>query len=65
MASRITTYIIVLIVAGTLVAGLIVGAQRDDADGPVDLIITNARVYTARGGAFAEDEAVAVEVEGT
>ena len=58
MASRITTYIIVLIVAGTLVAGLIVGAQRDDADGPVDLIITNARVYTARGGAFAEALAV-------
>jgi predicted amidohydrolase YtcJ len=58
MASRITTYIIVLIVAGTLVAGLIVGAQRDDADGPVDLIITNARVYTARGGAFAEALAI-------
>jgi len=58
MASRITTFLIVLIVAGTVVAGLIVGAQRDDADGPVDLIITNARVYTARGGAFAEALAV-------
>ena len=54
MASRITTFIIVLIVAGTLVAGLIVGAQRDGAEGPVDLIITNGRVYTARNGAFAE-----------
>jgi predicted amidohydrolase YtcJ len=54
MASRITTYIIVLIVAGTLVAGLIVGAQRDGAEGPVDLIITNGRVYTANNGAFAE-----------
>ena len=48
MASRITTYLIVLIVTGTLVAGLIVGAQRDEADGPVDLIITNGKVYTAR-----------------
>lgn len=58
MASRITTYIIVLIVTGTLVAGLIVGAQRDGADGPVDLIITNGRVYTAKDGAFAEAVAV-------
>lgn len=58
MASRITTYIIVLIVAGTLVAGLIVGAQRDEADGPVDIIITNGKVYTAKGGAFAEAVAV-------
>jgi predicted amidohydrolase YtcJ len=59
MASRITTFIIVLIVAGTLVAGLIVGAQRDVADGPVDLIITNGRVYTADGsGTFAEAVAV-------
>jgi predicted amidohydrolase YtcJ len=58
MASRITTYIIVLIVTGTLVAGLIVGAQRDEADGPVDLIITNGRVYTAKDGAFAEAVAV-------
>lgn len=58
MASRLTTCIIVLIVTGTLVAGLIVGAQRDEADGPVDLIITNGRVYTARDGAFAEAVAV-------
>ena len=54
MASRITTYIIVFIVAGTLVAGLIVGAQRDELNGPVDLIITNGRVYTAHDAAFAE-----------
>ena len=58
MASRITTYIIVLIVGGTLVAGLIVGAQRDELDGLVDLIITNGRVYTAKDGAFAEALAV-------
>jgi predicted amidohydrolase YtcJ len=57
MASRLTTYIIVFIVATTVVAGLIVGAQRDDADGPVDLIITNGRVYTPKG---ATAEAVAV-----
>jgi predicted amidohydrolase YtcJ len=58
MASRITTYLIVLIVAGTLVAGLIVGAQRDAADGPVDLIITNGKVYTGGNGNFAEAVAV-------
>lgn len=58
MASRLTTFIIVLIVTGTLVAGLIVGAQRDEENGPVDLIITNGRVYTAQDGAFAEAVAV-------
>ena len=58
MASRLTTYIVVLIVAGTLIAGLIVGAQRDDADGPVDLIITNGRVYTGDPGRTAEALAV-------
>jgi predicted amidohydrolase YtcJ len=58
MASRLTTFIVVLIVAGTLIAGLIVGAQRDDMDGPVDLIITNGRVYTGSGTSFAEAVAV-------
>jgi predicted amidohydrolase YtcJ len=57
MASRLTTYIVVLIVAGTLVAGLIVGAQRDDG-GPVDLIVTNGRVYTGSATEFAEALAV-------
>jgi predicted amidohydrolase YtcJ len=47
MAARLTTYVVVAIVAATLIAGLIVGAQRDDSDGPVDLIVFNARVYTA------------------
>src|SRR6476659_5995921 len=47
MAARITTYVVVGIVAATLIAGLIVGAQRDDNDGPVDLIIHHAKVYTA------------------
>lgn len=58
MASRITTFIVVLIVTGTLVAGLIVGAQRDAADGPVDLIITNGRVFQPADGTFAEAVAV-------
>jgi predicted amidohydrolase YtcJ len=57
MASRLTTYIVVLIVAGTLVAGLIVGAQRDDS-GPVDLIVTNGKVYTGSATQFAEALAV-------
>ena len=49
MATRLTTYLVVAIVAATLIAGLIVGAQRDDNDGPVDLIVNNAEVYTADG----------------
>ena len=43
---------------GTLVAGLIVGAQRDDESGPVDLIVTNGRVYTGSGSKFAEAVAI-------
>jgi hypothetical protein len=59
MAARLTTYLVVGIVAVTLIAGLIVGAQRDDTDGPVDLIVHNAKVYTADGDGTVE-EAVAV-----
>ncbi len=59
MAARLTTYVVVAIVAATLIAGLIVGAQRDDSSGPVDLIIHNARVYSAeRTGAMADAVAV-------
>ena len=59
MAARLTTYVVVGIVAATLIAGLIVGAQRDDSDGPVDLIVFNAKVYTADGsGSMAEAVAV-------
>ena len=58
MASRLTTFIVVLIVTGTLVAGLIVGAQREDVNGPVDLIITNGQVFTGAGGALAQAVAV-------
>jgi predicted amidohydrolase YtcJ len=58
MASRLTTFIVVLIVAGTLIAGLIVGAQRDDESGPVDLIVTNGRVYLGSDTDFAEALAI-------
>ena len=59
MAARLTAYLVVAIVGVTLIAGLIVGAQRDDNDGPVDIIIHNAKVYTA--GPDAEmAEAVAI-----
>jgi len=46
MAARLTAYVVVGIVAATLIAGLMAGAQRDD-DGPIDVIVHNARVYTA------------------
>jgi predicted amidohydrolase YtcJ len=59
MAARLTTYVVVAIVAATLIAGLIVGAQRDDSDGPVDLIVFNAKVYTADASA-GMGEAVAI-----
>ena len=59
MAARLTTYVVVAIVAATLIAGLIVGAQRDDNEGPVDLIVHNATVYTADGdGTMAEAVAI-------
>jgi predicted amidohydrolase YtcJ len=59
MAARLTTYVVVAIVAATLIAGLIVGAQRDDNSGPVDLIVHNAKLYTADSlGTMAEAVAV-------
>jgi predicted amidohydrolase YtcJ len=59
MAARLTTYVVVGIVAATLIAGLMVGAQRDDNDGPVDLIVHNGKVYTAdASGLIAEAVAV-------
>ncbi len=61
MAARLTTYVVVAIVAATLIAGLIVGAQRDDSDGPVDLIVFHGRVYAAAG---AERTAEAVAIRG-
>jgi predicted amidohydrolase YtcJ len=59
MAARITAYVVVGIVAATLIAGLIVGAQRDDTDGPVDVIVHNAKVYTA-GPEATMAEAIAI-----
>ena len=47
MAARLTALVVVGIVAATLIAGLIVGAQRDDSDGPIDLIIHNGNVFAA------------------
>jgi predicted amidohydrolase YtcJ len=58
MAARLVAYIVACIVGVTLIAGLIVGAQRED-DGAVDLIVVNARVY-AGDGASELAEAVAV-----
>ena len=47
MAARLATILVVVIVGATLIAGLIVGAQREDNSLPVDLIIHNAKVYEA------------------
>ena len=60
MAARITAYLVAFIVGTTVIAGLIVGAQREDA--PVDLIVVNGSVYTADGsGDAALAEALAVQ----
>ncbi|MBI2835819.1 MAG: amidohydrolase family protein [Acidobacteria bacterium] len=58
MAARLTAIIVVIIVAATLIAGLLVGAQRDDHDGPIDLIVFNGNVYTGQAAPFAEALAV-------
>ena len=58
MATRLTTILVAVIVGATFIAGLIVGAQRDDASGPVDLIIVNGKVYPGAGAEL--QEAVAV-----
>jgi len=58
MATRLTTLLVIVIVGATFIAGLIVGAQRDDASGPVDLIIVNGKVYPGDGSEL--QEAVAV-----
>jgi predicted amidohydrolase YtcJ len=58
MAARLTAYAVAFIVGVTFIAGLIVGAQRED-DGAVDLIVINGKVYSADGDAELA-EAVAV-----
>ena len=50
MAARLTAYAVAFIVGVTFIAGLIVGAQRED-DGAVDLIVINGKVYASDGGA--------------
>ena len=57
MAARLTAYAVAFIVGVTVIAGLIVGAQRED-DGPVDLIVINGQVYSAAGDELAEAVAV-------
>lgn len=47
MAARLATLLVAVIVGATLIAGLIVGAQREDNSLPVDVIIHNAKVYEA------------------
>src|SRR6478672_688637 len=47
MAARLATLLVAVIVGATLIAGLIVGAQREDNNLPVDVIIHNAKVYEA------------------
>jgi predicted amidohydrolase YtcJ len=57
MAARFTAYAVAFIVGLTVIAGLIVGAQRED-DGPVDLIVINGQVYSADRDDLAEAVAV-------
>ncbi len=57
MAARLTAYAVAFIVGVTVIAGLIVGAQRED-DGPVDLIVVNGAVYTGDRNELAEAVAV-------
>jgi predicted amidohydrolase YtcJ len=45
VAARITAFLVAFIVGVSVVAGLIVGAQRE-ADPAIDLLIYNGRVYT-------------------
>src|SRR5688572_20973200 len=45
MAARLTAFLVAIIVGISVVAGLIVGAQRED-DPAVDLLVYNGRVYT-------------------
>jgi predicted amidohydrolase YtcJ len=59
MAARLATLLVAVIVGATLIAGLIVGAQRDDNNLPVDIIIHNAKVYEADdAGTIAEAVAI-------
>jgi predicted amidohydrolase YtcJ len=48
VAARLVAYLVACIVGVTLIAGLIVRAQRED-DGAVDLMVVNGKVYAADG----------------
>jgi hypothetical protein len=56
--SRLAAIIVSLIVVVSVAAGLIVGAQRDDRSGPVDLIVYNGAVFTGTDQPAAEALAV-------
>ena len=58
MRSRLPVLLVVMIVAATVIAGLVAGAQRDDRTGPVDLVVLNGRVFTGAGREPAEAIAV-------
>jgi predicted amidohydrolase YtcJ len=58
MRSRLPALLVVVIVAATVIAGLVAGAQRDDRTGPVDLVVLNGRVFTGAGREPAEAIAV-------
>jgi predicted amidohydrolase YtcJ len=58
MPSRLATLIVVAVVAVTALVGFIVGAQRDDLSGPVDLLVVNGRVYLPGGASPAEAVAI-------
>lgn len=58
MESRLAAIIVSLIVIVSVAAGLIVGAQRDDRSGPIDLIVYNGAVFTGAGQPPAEALAV-------
>jgi len=59
MAARLASILVIVIVGATVIAGLIVGAQREDNSLPVDLIIHNAKVYEADdAGTMAEAVAI-------
>ena len=56
--SRLATVIVFVIVIGSVIAGIFVGARRDDSPDSVDLIVYNGRVFTGAGQPRAEALAI-------